>query len=206
VDAAEVVTFLDQFSAGCLFGAQLVWTLCVIPTFRLLKPTEYLKMHTLLTWYGDMLMPILGLSTCTLGFIRYNLTGEWSALVSALALTLASIAASRNLAINKKMRDVRSASGDQTLEALADDLVRNRKMWATQHFIRHFGGFVAFVTALIVPESEMTFGRDNFGPFGFTDILMVIVFVMVGKEIVQHIVMMRRRGRFAGMSQALGIE
>lgn len=204
MSGSELLVGLDQFAAGSLFGAQLVWTFAVIPTLRQLRPTEYLKAHTLLTWYGDMLMPILGLSTCTLGFIRYNQTGQWSALVSALALTLASIAASRNLDINKRFRDIR-ANSDQTPDEMADELVRYRKQWATQHFVRHGGGFVAFVAALIVPTTVLTFGRNQLGPFGITDILMVIVFVAVGREIVGHFLMMRGRGPLAGMSEVLGI-
>lgn len=201
----DAIVYLDQFSAGCLFGAQLVWTFCVIPTFRLLTPSEHLKMHTLLTWYGDALMPILGLSTAVLGFIRYNLTGQWSALASALALALASIVAARNLDINKRMRDIKMNS-DQPPEAMAEELVRYRKLWAAQHFIRHVGGFLAFAFALIVPTTEITFGRDNFGPFGWTDLLMIVVIVMVGREIVAHLLMMSRRGSLAGMSKALGID
>lgn len=205
MSAGDVLTYLDQFAAGCLFGAQLVWTFAVIPTLRKLGPADYLKSHTLLTWYGDALMPLLGLSTAVLGFLRYNVTGEWSALVSALALTLASIAASRNLDINKRMRDIK-ANADESPEEMADELVRYRKQWATQHFIRHFGGFVAFVTALIVPDTVWTFGRDNLGPFGLTDILMVVVIIAVGREIVAHFIMMSRRGPLAGMSTALGLE
>jgi hypothetical protein len=204
VSGTDLLVGLDQFAAGSLFGAQLVWTFAVIPTFRQLSPREYLKAHTLLTWYGDMLMPILGLSTCTLGFIRYNQTGQWSALASAVALALASIAASRNLDINKRFRDI-SANETRTPEEMADELVRYRKQWATQHFIRHFGGFVAFVTALIVPTTALAFGRNQVGPFGITDILMVIVFVAVGREIVGHFLMMRGRGPLAGMSEVLGI-
>ncbi len=204
MSGSDLLVGLDQFAAGSLFGAQLVWTFAAIPTFRQLGPREYLKAHTLLTWYGDMLMPILGLSTCVLGFIRYNVTGQWSALASAVALTLASIVASRNLDINKRYRDI-SANETRTPEEMADELVHYRKQWATQHFIRHFGGFVAFVTALIVPATAMTFGRGQLGVFGLTDILMVIVIVAVGREIVGHFLMMRGRGPLAGMSEVLGI-
>lgn len=204
MSGSDLLVGLDQFAAGSLFGAQLVWTFAVIPTFRQLSPAEYLKSHTLLTWYGDMLMPILGLSTCTLGFIRYNVTGQWSALASAVALAVASIAASRNLDINKRFRDI-SANEARTPDEMADELVHYRKQWATQHFIRHVGGLIAFVTALIVPATVMTFGRGQLGPFGITDILMVIVFVAVGREIVAHFLMMRGRGPLAGMSEVLGI-
>lgn len=205
MSATDLLVGADQFAAGSLFGAQLVWTFSVIPMLRLLNPSDYVRSHTLLTWYGDALMPFLGLATCTLGFIRYNVTGQWSALASALALTLASIAASRNLDINKRMRDIK-ANADETPEEMADELVSYRKRWATQHFIRHFGGFVAFVTALIVPTTALAFGRKNVGPFGITDLLMLVVIVMVGREIVAHFLMMRRRGSLAGMATALGIE
>jgi hypothetical protein len=205
MSATNLLIGLDQFAAGSLFGAQLVWTFSVIPVFRLLNPSDYVKSHTLLTWYGDALMPVLGLSTCVLGFIRYNRTGQWSALASALALTLASIAASRNLDINKRMRDIK-ANADETPEQMADELVGYRKKWATQHFIRHFGGFLAFVFALIVPTTVMTFGRKNIGPFGFVDLIMLVVIFMVGREIVAHTMMMRRRGALADMATSLGID
>jgi hypothetical protein len=205
MSASDILIGVDQFAAGSLFGAQLVWTFSVIPALRLLKPREYLTMHTLLTWYGDALMPFLGLSTCVLGFVRYNITGEWSALASALALTVASIAASRNLDINKRMREIRKTQPDADPDAMADELVGYRKRWAVQHFIRHVGGFLAFVFALIVPTTELTFGRDNLGPFGFTDALMLVVIVMVGREIVAHVLMMSRKGPNADMASVLGI-
>jgi Domain of unknown function (DUF1772) len=195
---------VDQFAAGCLFGAQLVWTLAVIPSYRHLSPTEYLRTHTLLTWYGDALMPFLGLSTAMLGFLRYRETGHWSALAGAVALTLASIAASRNLDINNHLRAVRAGDGPAP-DARAGELERNRKRWATQHFLRNLGGLIAFATALVVPSTAMTLGRPGSGTFGWMDLATAIVFVMAGKELASHVVMMRGRGRQAGMSAALGI-
>jgi hypothetical protein len=103
------------------------------------------------------------------------------------------------------MRDIK-ANADETPEEMADELVSYRKKWATQHVIRTFGGFIAFVSGLIVPTTALAFGRKNLGPFGITDLLMLVVIVMVGREIVAHLLMMRRRGSLAGMATALGIE
>jgi hypothetical protein len=206
----NALVYLNQLVAGCLLGAQLVWTLAVIPTYRHLSPAEYLKAHTILTWYGDALMPGLGVGTTILCFLRYRETGHWSALVGALALSAAGIAASRNLGINNRLRAVRAGdltgwSGEVRPDRSPEAVVADRKRWAWQHFLRNGGGFVAFATALVVPSGAITLGRPAGLSVGWIDAVMVVVAVMAGRELVGHVLMMRGRGPSAHVGAELGL-
>jgi hypothetical protein len=200
----SALVYVQQLVAGCLFGAQLVWTLAVIPTYRRLTPMEYLKAHTILTWYGDALMPGLGVGTTVLCFLRYRETGHWSALVGAVALTAAGIAARRNLGINNRLREVRAGQPVDEAE-LAASLEADRKRWAWQHFLRNAGGCIAFVTALIVPTTVLTIGRPAGLPVGWIDAVTLVVVAMAGRELVGHVLMMRGRGASADMGGLLGL-
>lgn len=203
---APVLTYVNRFLGGSLLGAQLVWSIAVLPTYEKLDNDEYLKVHTLLTWYGDALMPSLGLSSTISGFLRYRRTGEATALVGSLALTAASIAAARNLRINTRMRELRAArptvAGDDDLQPTVD---HERGMWAAQHLIRTTGGLVA-ASAFLLPKSpRFIAGRPKGKAVGVIDLPIALIALRSMKEIGGHFAMMRGKGKNAGMGRSLGV-
>jgi hypothetical protein len=195
----RVIT-VNQFVAGTLFGGQLVWSAAVLPTYRHLSNEEYLKTHTLLTWYGDALMPVLGLTTTMSGYLRYRRTGEPAALAGSLALTAASIAAARNLRINGRMRrrraELAAVDGDVEMQ-------RERRQWAVQHLIRSTGGLLAFTTFLRVAKGARGHqGRRGLRP---TDLVAAAVLARSSREVAKHFAMMAGRGESGELREAMGL-
>jgi hypothetical protein len=204
---APVLTYVNRLLGASLMGGQLVWTIAVLPTYEKLEADEYLKVHTLLTWYGDALMPSLGLGSTLSGYLRYRRTGEPNALVGAVALTGASIAAARNLRINTRMRELRAGQGPTPTPG-ADTtalLHHEKKMWAAQHLIRTVGGVLAGTAYLLSPIRRLQAGRPKASPFGLIDPLIGLIALRSGKEIVGHLAMMRGKGKYSSMRQSLGI-
>ncbi len=211
---APVLTYVNRLLGASLLGGQLVWSVAVLPTYEKLDSDEYLRVHTLLTWYGDALMPSLGLSSTLSGYLRYRKTGEVSALVGAVALTAASIAAARNLRINDRMRDRRAsvtgadlvsgAGGDETPDP--SEIEHERGMWAAQHLIRSVGGLIAASAYMLPVSARIGAGRPRSGArVGLIDIPLAVILLRSSKEIGGHFAMMRGKGKHAGMARSIGI-
>jgi hypothetical protein len=194
----SVLTTGNRLLAGALFGGQIVWLSAVVPTCRRLTSSEYIKVHTLLTWYGDGLMPAVGVSTTLTGYLRYRRSGSLNALVGTAALTTAGIAAVPNLRINGRMRELRSNPDAEPSER---ELHRDRDRWAFNHAIRTAGGLVAFVALLSDGTREVSIGRPRTGSrFGWMDAIAGLVVLVAGREVSQHVTMMARNRSRPGLA------
>ena len=166
---------------AALFGGQLVWLTTAVPAYRRLTTPEYLKVHTLLTWYGDLVMPVVGLSATLSGHLRYRRDGRVRALAGTAALVAAGIAALPNLQINARLRELHAAG---TVDA---DVRRDRARWAVNHGIRTAGGLIACAAFLPDATRAIGLGRPRQGaPAGWLDAVIGLVMLAGGREVAQH--------------------
>jgi len=201
-EAAALVT-LNRVLSSALFGGQVVWAAAVVRAYRHLTPSEYLKVHTLLTWYGDGFMPALGVSATMTGYLRYRRTGRLSALLGTAALTGAGVAAAGNLHINGRIRGLR-ARHQVASPATEPDLRRDRDHWAQLHLIRSAGGLLALLSFLPNDGPEVGFGRPSNGSrFGWLDAAAGLILLQAGRGVIEHLAMTHGRGKHATMRSVL---
>jgi hypothetical protein len=178
-----------------LVGAQITWAATIVPAYRHMSTAEYLRAHTLLSWYADALMPTLGGATALAGFLRYRRTGEVYAVAGSTALAVASMAAQVNLAINARMR--RRLSANTWTRA---EICHDRDHWARLHLVRLTGGAIALFTTCIDGSPSVDTGRPSDGAkLGWMDVIAVALLAPVVHDIARHIRMMRGRGPSAAM-------
>jgi len=181
----------SRLLAGTLFGGQLVWAATIVPTLRRLPAADFVKMHSLLTWYADALMPALGGATTVSGLLRHRRAGGTAPLVGSAALGVASVAAVRNLRINARLRTVWADSAPPP----ADLVRRERDRWALQHLCRTAGGVVAFVAFLGDDRVDAATWREgNRARRAAVTVASGLVAVAVGRDVVRHLTMTAGRG------------
>jgi hypothetical protein len=181
----------NRVLAGALLGSQIVWLASVMPTYQHLTPSEYVKMHSLLTWYGDGLMPAVGFSATVTGYLRYRKTGSVKALVGSAALTAAGIGTLPNHRINIRTRDL-EPNADAPLDEA--QVLRDRHRWAVTHAARTAGGALASLALLSNPTHKISMGRPRKGArFGWMDGVAAVVVATVARELAPHVAMMARR-------------
>jgi hypothetical protein len=178
----------NRLLAGVLLGSQIVWLASVIPTYRRLTPSEYVKVHSLLTWYGDGLMPAVGFSATVTGYLRYRQSGNLNALLGTAALTAAGIGTLPNHRLNIRTRELTPTALDE------QQVERDRHRWAVTHALRTAGGLAAALTLVPPATREIALGRPRKGArLGWMDAVAGVVVAGVSRELAPHVAMMARR-------------
>lgn len=187
LEDGSVLVTANRIAAGALLGSQIVWLSSVVPTERRLTPSEYVSVHSLLTWYGDAIMPSVGFVATVSGYLRYRRSGSLKALVGIAALTVAGISTFPGHRINIRIRGLRPNTDGPLAER---EVQRDRDSWGRIHRIRTAGGLVAALALLSDAKREVTIGRPRKGSrLGWMDGIAGLAALVGAVEWAPHIVM-----------------